>query len=114
MTVTRVGDRTGQDKSKAAPTSVVEMQYKAMTGKERVEFNLLVRRELYDAVPGAIRTLAGMVNEGKNTQHAVAAARRILLLSEKHGVLKSSSDPLSEFTESLRAELQDLEDRRED
>jgi hypothetical protein len=88
MTVTRVGDRTGQDKSKAAPTSVVEMQYKEMTGKERVEFNLLVRRELYDAVPGAIRTRARVVNEGKNTRHAVAAARQILLLSEKHGSLK--------------------------
>jgi hypothetical protein len=106
MTVSRIGDRTGQCKSKAAPTSVVEEQYRQLTGKEKVEFSLLVRQELSDAVPGAIRTLAKVANDGKPAQAAVAAARQIVLLAEKHGILKSSLDPLSEFSESLMAELE--------
>jgi hypothetical protein len=111
LTVTRVGDRTGQSKSTAAPTDVVEESYRQMTGQEKVEFTLLVRKELSDAVPGAIRTLAKVANDGKPAQAAVAAARQIVLLAEKHGILRSSIDPLSEFSDSLMAEL---EDRRKD
>jgi hypothetical protein len=106
VTVTRVGVRTGQSKSKAAPTSVVEMQYRQMTGQEKVEFTLLVRQELANGVLGAIRTLAKVADEGKPAQAAVAAARQIVLLSEKHGILKSSIDPMAEFTDSLMAELE--------
>ena len=111
MSVTRIGGRTGQSKSNAASTDVVEYQYRQMTAKERAEFTLLVRKELSDAVPGAIRTLAKVANDGKPAQAAVAAARQIVLLAEKHGILKSSIDPLQSFTDEFMAEL---EDRRED
>jgi hypothetical protein len=93
VTVTRVGDRTGQSKSKAAPTSVVEEHYRQLMHKERVEFTLLVRQELANGVLGAIRTLAKVANDGKPAQAAVAAARQIVLLSEKHGVLASQYGP---------------------
>jgi hypothetical protein len=94
VTVTRVGDRTGQSKSKAAPTSVIEEHYKALTGQQKVEFSLLVRQELANGVLGAIRTLARVAANSKNDQAATAAARQIVLLSEKHGVLALSMDPV--------------------
>jgi hypothetical protein len=111
LSVTRIGDRTGQSKSKAVPTDVIEESYRQMTGQEKVEFTLLVRKELSDAVPGAIRTLAKVAIDGKPAQAAVAAARQIVLLAEKHGILRSSIDPLQSFTDEFMAEL---EDRRED
>jgi hypothetical protein len=111
VTVTRIGDRVGQPKATKPATSVVEMAYKEMTGKEKAEFSLLVRKELYDAVPGAIRALRESLESKGNVQAKVAAARQLLLLSEKHGVLGGSMDPLAAFSESLAAEL---EDRRED
>jgi hypothetical protein len=114
VAVTRVGDRTGQSKLIAAPTSVVEEHYRQLTHKERVEFTLCVRKELADGVIGAIKTLARVAANSKNDQAATAAARQIVLLSEKHGILKSSADPLSEFTESFMAELESQDARRED
>jgi hypothetical protein len=111
VTVTnRVGNRVGQSKSKAAPTDVIEEHYRQLTHREKVEFTLLVRQELANGVLGAIRTLAKVANDGKPAQAAVAAARQIVLLSEKHGILKSSIDPLQSFSDELMAELSDRED----
>jgi hypothetical protein len=116
LTVSRIGDRTGvQQKKTAAATDAVEESYRQMTGQEKVEFTLLVRKELSDAVPGAIRTLARVANDGKPAQAAVAAARQIVLLAEKHGILKSSMDPMQNFMESLAAEFEGQDElRRED
>lgn len=111
MSVTRIGNRVGQSKSTALPTDVIEEQYRQLTNKEKVEFTLLVRQELANGVLGAIRTLANVAADGKPAQAAVAAARQIVLLSEKHGILRSSIDPLSAFTDELMARL---EDRQED
>lgn len=109
MTVSRIGDRTGQSKSKAVPTNVIEEQYKALTHQEHVEFTLLVRQELHNAVPGAIRTLAKVASDGRPAQAAVAAARQIVLLAEKHGILKSSIDPMQSFADELMAQLENGE-----
>src|SRR5215217_1738118 len=111
VTVTRIGNRTGESKkSNAVSTDVIEAQYRELTNQEKIEFTLLVRQELYNAVPGAIRTLAKVSNDGKPAQAAVAAARQIVLLAEKHKLLDGSTDPLQELSERWAAEL---EDRRE-
>lgn len=117
MTVSRIGNRTGQvrtDGPRKPDTATVEEHYRQLTHKEKVEFTLLIRQELANGVLGAIRTLAKVAESGKPPQAAVAAARQIVLLSEKHGILKSSVDPLAEFTDAFTAELEGLEDRIED
>jgi hypothetical protein len=114
---TRIGNRVGQSKSTKPPTSVVEEQYKALTQTERVEFTLLVRQELHNSVIGSIRALAKVVeSETKgNAQAKVSAARALLLMAEKHGVLKGSIDPLASFAEEWQAALEGQDElRRED